>query len=461
MLEFLQAANNYLYTYLMIALLLGCGIYFTIRTKGVQFRLFKDSCRLLFRGDDDSPKGEKHISSFQAFAVSLASRVGTGNLAGVATAITIGGPGAVFWMWITALLGAATAFMEATMAQLYKRKDKDSFIGGPAYYIESGLGLRWMAVTSAVMIILTFAFGFTLVQCNTIGSAFEHQFGWNHVIVGAVISAAFAIIIFGGIQRIAKVASVIVPFMAIGYLLMAFIILIMNITSIPEAFRTILESAFGIRQASGGVIGAAIMQGVRRGLFSNEAGIGSAPNAAATAHVSHPVKQGLVQALGVFIDTIVICSCTAFILLVSGVSLDGSQGIGIELTQNAMTNQIGSFGSVFLTIALFFFAFSTVIGNYYYGEANLRFFTKSKAAMTVFRLLVAAMAMIGACISLESAWELSDILMGFSGIFNLIALLILCPKVLKVLDDYVRQRNSGSKNPVYPDWWEEHKSGKK
>ncbi|MBQ7222389.1 MAG: alanine:cation symporter family protein [Bacteroidales bacterium] len=461
MLDFLKAANNYLYTYLMIGLLLGCGIYFTIRTKGVQFRLFKDSCRLLFKGDDASAKGEKHISSFQAFAVSLASRVGTGNLAGVATAITIGGPGAVFWMWVTALLGSATAFVEATTAQLYKRKDKDSFIGGPAYYMESGLGLRWMGVVSAVLIILTFAFGFTLVQCNTIGSAFEHQFGFNHVVVGAVVSLALALIIFGGIQRIAKVASVIVPFMAIGYLLMAIFIIIMNITSIPEALRTIFESAFGVRQASGGLIGAAIMQGVRRGLFSNEAGIGSAPNAAATAHVSHPVKQGLVQALGVFIDTIVICSCTAFILLVSGVPLDGSGGIGIELTQKAMTNEIGHFGSIFLTVSLFFFAFSTVIGNYYYGEANLRFFTKSKVAMTVFRILVACMAMVGACISLESAWELSDIMMGFSGIFNLIALVILFPKVITALNDYVRQRDQGSKNPTYPDWWEENKTDKK
>ena len=456
MLELLQTANNYLYTYLVIGLLIGCGIYFTIRTKGVQFRLLGDSFRLLFNSGD-AKTTEKHVSSFQAFAVSLGSRVGTGNLAGVATAITVGGPGAVFWMWITALFGAATGFMEATLAQLYKRKDKDSFIGGPAYYIESGLGLRWMAVLSAILIILTFAFGYTLVQCNTIGAAFQNQFGFNHVVVGIFVTLLLAAIIFGGIHRIAKVTAVVVPFMAIGYLIIALVIVIMNISSLPAAFKLIIDSAFGVRQAAGGVLGAAIMQGVRRGLFSNEAGLGSAPNAAATAHVSHPVKQGLVQSLGVFIDTIVICSCTAFILLVSGVDLSGKSGIGIELTQSALSSQIGPAGSVFITIALFFFAFSTVISTYYYGEANLRFFTKSKTALFIFRLLVAAMAMIGTCISLEEAWELTDICMGVCGICNLVALFVLCPKVIKVLDDYVRQRKAGIKSPTYPDWWDEHK----
>ena len=456
MLSFLQQANNFLYTYIVIAVLLGCGIYFTIRTKGVQFRLFKDSCRLLFKSSDGN-KSEKHISSFQAFAVSLASRVGTGNLAGVATAITVGGPGAVFWMWITALLGAATGFMEATLAQLYKRKDKDSFIGGPAYYIESGLGKRWMAVLSAVLIILTFAFGFTLVQCNTIGSAFENQFGWNHNLVGVVLALVLAVIIFGGIQRIAKVTAVVVPFMALGYLALAFVITAMNITALPAAFKAIIDSAFGLKQAAGGMFGAAVMQGVRRGLFSNEAGLGSAPNAAATATVSHPVKQGLVQALGVFIDTIVICSCTAFILLVSGVDISGAHGIGIELTQQALVSQVGPIGGVFITIAVFFFAFSTVIGTYYYGEANLRFFTKKKWALLLLRLAVLAMAVIGTGISLEAAWELTDIFMALSGLCNLVALFVLCPKVIDVLNDYVRQRKAGIKDPVYPDWWEEHK----
>ena len=457
MLEILKTANDYLYSYVVIALLIGCGIYFTIRTRGVQFRLLKDSCRLLFSSNDGKAKRkEKHVSSFQAFAVSLASRVGTGNLAGVATAITVGGPGAVFWMWVTALLGAATGFVEATLAQLYKRKGKDSFLGGPAYYIESGLGSRWMAVLSAILIIVTFAFGYTLVQCNTIGSAFENQFGYNHVIVGAVVTFILVLIIFGGIQRIAKVTAVLVPFMAVGYLLIAIVVVCMNITEIPHVCKEIVESAFGIRQMGGGLAGAAIMQGVRRGLFSNEAGLGSAPNAAATAHVSHPVKQGLVQSLGVFIDTIVICSCTAFIILVSPVDITGNSGIGIELTQEALTSQVGEWGSVFITIALFFFAFSTVISTYYYGEANLRFFTKKRWPMTVFRIVVAGMAFLGSCISLESAWELTDICMGLAGICNLVALFILCPQVVKVLDDYLRQRKAGIKDPVYPDWWKDH-----
>ena len=457
MLEILKTANNFLYTYIIIGLLIGCGIYFTIRTKGVQFRLIGDSIRLLFNSGD-KPSGKKGVSSFQAFAVSLGSRVGTGNLAGVATAITVGGPGAVFWMWITALLGASTGFMEATLAQLYKRKDKDSFIGGPAYYIESGLGSRVLAVISAILIIFAFAFGFTLVQCNTIGSAFHSQLGISNELVGIGVALLLGAIIFGGIQRIAKVTAVVVPFMAIGYLLVALIVLVLNITRIPEAFSMIFSSAFGINQVAGGLMGAAVMQGVRRGLFSNEAGLGSAPNAAATASVSHPVKQGLVQALGVFIDTIVICSCTAFILLLSGVDLSGASGRGIELTQAALVSQLGPAGSWFITIALFFFAFSTVISTYYYGEANLRFFTKNKVAMVIFRIAVLAVAVVGTCISLESAWELTDISMGICGIFNLIALLVLCPKVIKVLKDYTRQRREGIKNPQYPDWWEDHKT---
>lgn len=453
MFHFLQNLNNFLYTYIIIAVLIGCGLYFTIRTRGVQFRLFLDSCRLLVSSGDGKAKG-KHVSSFQAFAVSLASRVGTGNLAGVATAISVGGPGAVFWMWVTALLGAATGFVEATLAQLYKRKDKDSFIGGPAYYIEKGLGLRWMAVLSAVLIIFTFAFGFTSVQCNTIGAAFEHEFGWNHMAVGAVVAVLVCVIIFGGIQRIARFSAAIVPVMALGYIGLALVILFMNIGKVPEALRLIVESAFGIRQAAGGMVGAAIMQGVRRGLFSNEAGLGSAPNAAATAHVSHPVKQGLVQALGVFVDTLVICTCTALTILLSGVDFSGGSQ-GIELTQAAVESQTGTVGSLIVTISLFFFAFSTIIGDYYYGEANLKFFTRKRSTIMLFRIAVVAVAMAGSCISLSAAWELSDICMGLSGLCNLVALLLLSPKVFRVLDDYTRQRKAGVKNPVMPDWWEE------
>lgn len=453
-LEILQTIADSIYTYVLIAVLIGFGIYFTVRTKGVQFRLFKDSCRLIFKSNDGET-ADKHISPFQAFAVSLASCVGTGNLAGVATAIVAGGPGAVFWMWVTALLGSCTGFVEATLAQLYKRKDKDSFIGGPAYYIESGLGLRWMAVLSAVLIILTFAFGYTLVQCNTIGTAFKTQFGINPVIIGLILAAILALIIFGGIQRIAKVTAVVVPVMALGYMLIAIVIIVMNITSIPHVFKLIIDSAFGIRQAAGGLMGAAVMYGVRRGLFSNEAGLGSSPNAAATSHVSHPAKQGLVQSLGIMIDTIVICSCTAFVLLLSGVDLSGNSGNGIELTHAALTGQIGPIGGLFLTVAVLFFAFSTVISTYFYGESNLKFFTKNKWALTALRLAVVAMAFIGTCVSLDKAWALTDIFMALSGLCNLIALIVLFPKVKTVLDDYTRQRKAGIKDPVYPKWWED------
>lgn len=271
--------------------------------------------------------------------------------------------------------------------------------------------------------------------------------------VGVILAFILILIIFGGIQRIARVSSVIVSIMVIGYLILALAIVCMNIEHIPHVFKSIIYSAFGVKQAAGGLVGAAIMQGVRRGLFSNEAGLGSAPNAAATAHISHPVKQGLVQSLGVMIDTLVTCSCTAFIILVSPVDITGSQGIGIELTQAALTSQVGDWGSIFITIALLFFAFSTVICTYYYGEANLRFFTKKKWAVTVLRLVVAGMVFIGTCISLEQAWEITDICMGIAGICNLIALFILSPKVIKVLEDYQRQRKAGIKDPTYPDWW--------
>lgn len=450
LLKSLSEINGFLYSYVLVVVLIGCGLFFTVRTKFVQFRLLKDSVKFLFGSGGNKSKG-RHISSFQAFSVALASRVGTGNLAGVALALTMGGPGAVFWMWITALLGAATGFIESTLAQYYKREDHGSFIGGPAYYIESGLGKRWMAVISAILITLTFAFGFVSVQSNTIGTAFESQFGLNHFLVGAVVSLLTALIIFGGRYRIAKVATVIVPFMAIGYLILALVVLGMNVTRVPEAISLIFRSAFGGSQIAGGVAGAAVMQGIRRGLFSNEAGLGSAPNADAAANVSHPVKQGLVQSVGVFIDTLVICTSTAMIILLSGVDI--TSGVtGIELTQQALESQFGPAGSVFVTAALFFFAFSTIIGCYFYGESNLRFFTKKKATLRLFRFAVIAVVMTGFCVSLTTAWECTDLLMAICGLFNIVALLILCPKAFSLLDDYSAQKKEGH-DPHLPKWW--------
>lgn len=326
----IDATNRILWSYLLIVLLLGCAVWFTLRTRFVQFRMIREMVRVL--GESASTptagahRGEKHISSFQAFAVSLASRVGTGNLAGVATAIVVGGPGAVFWMWVIALLGASSAFVESTLAQLYKRRGRDSYIGGPAYYMQQGLGLRWMGLCFAVLISVTFGFAFNSVQSNTICAAWEGAFGFDPAMTGIVLTLLTLWVIFGGIRQIARVSSIIVPMMALGYILLALGVVLFNIGHFAGVVELIVANAFGWEQALGGGIGAALMQGIKRGLFSNEAGMGSAPNVAATAQVSHPVKQGLIQTLGVFTDTLVICTCTAFIILFSGAPVDGTVG---------------------------------------------------------------------------------------------------------------------------------------
>ncbi|CAK7044742.1 MAG: Amino-acid carrier protein AlsT [Parabacteroides sp.] len=445
--NWISSVNDILWSYILIIMLLGCAVWFTLKTRFVQFRMIREMVRLL--GDSTgNNEGGKHISSFQAFAVSLASRVGTGNLAGVATAIAIGGPGAVFWMWIIALLGASSAFVESTLAQLYKRKGKDSFIGGPAYYMERGLGLRWMGVLFAVLISVTFGFAFNSVQSNTICAAWEEAFGIDHTIFGGLLTGFTILVIFGGIQRIAKVSSIIVPVMALGYVALALGVVLFNIRELPAVFDLIVENAFGWQQAIGGGLGAALMQGIKRGLFSNEAGMGSAPNVAATAHVSHPVKQGLIQTLGVFTDTLIICTCTAFIILFSGVPLDGSVS-GVQLTQQALVNEVGSTGSVFVAVAILLFAFSSIIGNYYYGEANIRFVTQNKGVLFVYRLLVGGMVMFGALASLDLAWGLADITMGLMTICNLVAISLLSRQAFLLLSDYLSQKRKGIKSPVF------------
>jgi len=440
--------NDLLWTYILLALLLCCALWFSLKTKFVQIRMFGEMVRLLGESAGKPENGEKHISSFQAFAISIASRVGTGNLAGVATAIAVGGPGAVFWMWLMALLGAASSFVESTLAQLYKTHGKDSYIGGPAYYMRKGLKQPWMGTLFAVLITITFGFAFNSVQSNTICAAFEHAFGWEHTVVGLVITVSTVLIIFGGVQRIARVSSILVPVMALGYVLLALFIVVLNITEIPAVIRLIVSHAFGWEQALGGGVGVALMQGIKRGLFSNEAGMGSAPNVAATAHVTHPVKQGLIQALGVFTDTLLICTCTAFIILFSGVSINGETN-GVQLTQLALTHEIGQWGNVFVAVALFFFAFSSILGNYYYGEANIRYFSRSKWVLVVYRLLVGGMVMFGAVASLEVAWGLADITMGLMALFNLIAISLLGKYAFRLLDDYLAQKRRGIKDPVF------------
>ena len=446
--QWITSINDVLWTYILVIMLLGCAVWFTIKTRFVQFRMFKEMVRLLGDSTSKAEGKEHHISSFQAFAVSLASRVGTGNLAGVATAITVGGPGAVFWMWLIALLGSSSAFIESTLAQLYKVQGKTSYIGGPAYYMKKGLKQPWMGVLFAILIIFTFAFAFNTVQSNTICAAFEQAFQFDHVTMGIILTVFTLMIIFGGIQRIAKVSSIIVPVMALGYILLAFVIVGMNITHLPDVIKLIVSSAFGWEQALGGGIGVALMQGIKRGLFSNEAGMGSAPNVAATADVSHPVKQGLIQTLGVFSDTLVICTCTAFIILFSGVPL-GGEANGVQLTQMALDNEIGSGGSIYVAVAILFFAFSSIIGNYYYGEANLRYITHNKVVMTVFRLMTGAMVMFGALASLDLAWSLADVCMGLMTICNLIAIVLLGKYAFRLLEDYLEQKRRGIKDPVF------------
>lgn len=445
--NWISGINDLLWSYVLIIMLLGCAFRFTFKTRFVQFRMFREMIRVLGDSANKAHEGEKHISSFQAFAVSLASRVGTGNLAGVATAIAVGGPGAVFWMWIIALLGSASAFVESTLAQLYKRKGKESFIGGPAYYMRYGLGLNWMGILFAILISVTFGFAFNSVQSNTICAAMQGSFGFDPRIVGAVLTVLTLAIIFGGIQRIAKVSSVIVPVMALGYVALASGIVLFNITELPAVIKLIVSSAFGWEQAAGGTIGAALMQGIKRGLFSNEAGMGSAPNVAATAHVSHPVKQGLIQTLGVFTDTLVICTCTAFIILFGGVP-DASLS-GIQLTQAALVGEIGPAGGIFVAVAIFLFAFSSIIGNYYYGEANVRFITRRPWVLTLYRVLVGGMVLFGALATLDLAWSLADITMAFMTLINLVAIVLLGRQAFLLLADYVGQRRRGIKNPVY------------
>jgi AGCS family alanine or glycine:cation symporter len=455
--DLITSINDVIWSYVLMVVLVGCGVWFTIKTHFVQFRMVGEMFRLLTDSAVDTVSDQvkepgvnrKQISSFQAFAVSVATRVGTGNLAGVATAIAIGGPGAVFWMWLIALMGSATAFVESTLAQLYKQKHKDSFIGGPAYYIQRGLKQRWMAVLFAVLITCQFGLSNNSIQANTICGAMQEAFGWSPVWVGSVLAAMALFIVFGGIQRIAFVSAMLVPIMAVGYLILAIVVIVMNIEQIPYVLKVIVTSAFGFSQVAGGGIGAAMMNGIKRGLFSNEAGEGSAPNVAATASTTHPVKQGLIQALGVFTDTLLVCSCTAFIILISGLYQTPELN-GIALTQSALQSEVGSIGPIFIAIAIFLFAFSSIIGNYYYGEANIRFITPNTKVMTAYRICSAGLMVIfGALASFELVWNIVDLFMAFLTACNLVAIVLLGRYAFRLLDDYLQQKRQGIKEPTF------------
>ena len=443
----LTSFNDFLWTYVLVISLIVIGVYFTFKTNFVQFRYIKEMFRLL--GDGVSDKEHDGVSSFQAFCISTASRVGTGNLAGIAIAISVGGAGAIFWMWLIALIGSASSFIESTLAQVYKVKDSSgAFRGGPAYYMEKGLKKKWMGVIFSILITITFGLIFNSVQSNTIASAFNEAFKINQLVIGITLTILTALIIFGGIKRIAKVTEVIVPIMAVAYIGIALFVVIINIKEIPSLIMNIIESAFGIKEVVGGSLGGILLVGIKRGLFSNEAGMGSAPNAAATATVSHPVKQGLIQTLGVFTDTIIICSCTAFIILLSPIDLT-SGATGIQLTQAALSSHVGSWGSYFIAICILLFAFSSIIGNYYYGESNIEFLSTKKYTLLVYRVLVIAMVFIGSIASMDLVWTLADVFMGLMAISNLIAIVLLGNIAIKVLNDYKKQKKAGIVDPVF------------
>lgn len=439
--------NDDILTPVLIVVLLGLGLWFTIKTRFVQFRYLPEMFRILFDKRTMSSKGKKGTSSFQAFAISAASRVGTGNLAGVASAVAMGGPGAIFWMWLIALLGAASGFVESTLAQVYKVPEKNQYRGGPAYYMEKGLNKRWLGIVFAVTITFTYGLVFNSVQSNTISLAFSGEFAFDRKIVAAVLVILTAFVIFGGLKSIANVTQIIVPVMAILYLFIAVFILIMNITAVPDMISLIFANAFGIREVAGGGFGAAIMMGVKRGLFSNEAGMGSAPNAAATAEVSHPAKQGLIQALGVFFDTILICSATGFIIISAG-GYAGSDADGIQLTQNAIAYHVGDWASVFIAVAIFLFAYSSILGNYYYGENNIGYIKDSPVGLFVYRIAVLAMVVFGALATFDLVWTLADLTMSIMALINLYAITKLFKIANRVLQDYREQRKAG-KDPVF------------
>ncbi|WP_072691683.1 alanine/glycine:cation symporter family protein [Rhodococcus marinonascens] len=440
---------NDIYWYGVIVLLVGLGLYFTVWSRFVQIRLLPDMLRSVIERAETLPDGTKGISAFRAFSIS-ASRVGTGNIVGVGIAISMGGPGAVFWMWAMAIIGAATAFVESTLAQVYKVRDRDGFRGGPAYYMQYGLRRRWMGVIFAVVITLTYGFVFNALQTNSIVDAASTSIGFEGsgpaALVGVVVAVLTAAVIFGGVRRISGVTQIVVPLVALAYIVLGLLVVALNLGEVPRMFQLIVENAFGFQEVVGGGFAAAFMHGIRRGLFSNEAGMGSAPNAAATAAVSHPVKQGLVQSLGVYFDTLLVCSVTAFIILLSNPEYGTTAGA--SLTQNALAAELGGWTVHFLAVAIFFLAFTSVVGNYYYGEANIEFLTGSRGVLQGFRVLVVVCVFAGAVGSLPLVWGLADLFMGVMATVNLIALAPLSGVAFALFTHYTRQRAQGI-DPVF------------
>lgn len=449
--QIINTLSDLLYTYILIILLLATGIYFTFRTKFVQFRMLREAIRVVMEPKDD----ENGLSSFQALMVSTASRVGTGNIAGISTAICLGGPGAVFWMWITALLGSASAFIESTLAQIYKRRAEDgSCYGGPAYYIQAVLKRRWIGVLFAVFLILTYMVGFNLVASFNIVDTFRAYSFFDEsttpLIIGGILAVIFCICICGGSKQISKITGFLVPLMGIFYLALALFVVVTHFELIPKMFADIFTNAFDFQAIFGGFTGSCIMQGIKRGLFSNEAGVGSAPNAAASASVSHPVKQGLVQMLSVFIDTIVICSATSFMLLCSGIA-PSDELKGMPWVQAAAAESLGELGITFITIALFLFAFTTLIGNFFYAEMGLGYLCDKKPGkkiLIIFRAAATIIVFSGSLLEFSVAWSTADVIMGFLALINLPVIIMLGGPAIRCMHDYMKQKKAG-KNPVF------------
>jgi len=450
--ELILAGGDLLWTWAVLPVLALLGLYFTVRSGVVQFRLIPEMFRTLTNKTPLDDRGEpQSVSAFQAFTISAASRVGVGNIAGVGTAIAIGGPGAVFWMWTMAFIGGASSFVESTLGQLFKVRDKDGFRGGPAYYMQHGLKARWMGILFAVILIVCFPFAFSSLQANTISATVSSSFGgdilWIPWVVGILLAVLTALVVFGGIRRIASVTQAVVPAMALGYLLLGLVIVGMNIDQLPVVFGSIYSQAFGFNEVVGAALGTIIMTGVKRGMFSNEAGLGSAPNAGASAAVTHPVKQGLVQTLGVYFDTFLVCSITAFIILVSSPDLTSATR-GIGLTQNAIVGNLGEWSNVLLSIIIFLLAFSSILGNYYYGESNIEFISTNRRILTGYRFLVVAIVFLGSIASADVIWNTADGIMGIMALVNLVAIGLLSGVAFKLLKDYSAQRRDG-RDPVF------------
>ena len=467
----LDTISGFMYTYLLVALLIGVGLYFFVRTRALPLRLFKEAIRVV----TEPPHEEGEVSSFRALMVSTASRVGVGNIAGVATAVTAGGAGAVFWMWVIATIGGASAFIESTLAQIYKKRGPHHSYGGPAYYIQTALKQNWLAYLFAVMLILTYMGGFNLLASFNVADTFT-QYSWANEwtpwAVGGVLAVLMAGSILGGTQRLTDVTGFLVPIMAIIYLGVGAVVIVFNYHNIPAMFSAIFSGAFDFKAIFGGFAGSAMMLGIKRGLYSNEAGVGSAPNAAASASVSHPAKQGLVQMLSVFIDTMIICTFTAFVVLSSGVGDDGGV-TGAPLVKDAMATVLGQpIAQVFISLALFLFAFTTLVGNFYYAEVNFRFLLRNikleQWMLTAFRLVAAALVFCGALLKFEVAWSLGDILMGLMALINLPVIVLLGRIAVRCANDYTAQRKAGldpkfiassiGLDPSELDYWQDKKA---